>query len=109
MDCAVATTRLWQMAGIACCYYVSRFLCSVNVIYALVTSCVLATVAFVTSEIRLRLREQEVRSAHDQSYLVPEVDSATWIPTLNPLTQRKRSALITFPAQQKLSRSDNSQ
>ena len=60
----------------------------------------MAVLMYMASEIRLKLQEQEVRHSVDSHYKLQDVDGATWIPTLNPLKQRQRSALITLPSQQ---------
>ena len=97
---AFSSLRFWQMAGFMFCYYFSRYLCNRYVIYASIVTVTFAMVTYIMAEIRLKLKEHEVRHSVDSHYKLQDIDGATWIPTLNPLKQRQRSALITLPSQQ---------
>ncbi len=100
-DCAIATLRFWQMLGFASCYLVFHYTCSIRfILYGLMGTISIATITLVTSEVRLRLRQQEVRGCNVGSqFTLQEPEGATWIPKLNPLQQRHRAALIQFPTQ----------
>lgn len=96
-EVAFSSHRFWQMTGILISYFLSKYACSKYVIFVSITTITMGTVVYLASEIRLRLKEQEMRHVQESHYKLQDVDGSTWIPTLNPWKQRQRSALVTLP------------
>ena len=87
------------MTGILTSYFLSKYVCSKYIIFVSMATITMGIMVYLASEIRLRLKEQEMRHVQESHYKLQDVDGSTWIPTLNPWKQRQRSALVTLPSQ----------